>query len=68
MKTSDSLYELIPPARQRVAAAARDGQVHPLQPSWYSLSRLQCYAPQDQSFYRQIAAEVGAPSQSHRKP
>jgi hypothetical protein len=57
MKTAEPLYKLTPLARQRVAAAVRDGRVHPLQPSWYSLSRLSCYAPQDQPFYAQIAAE-----------
>jgi len=57
MKTGDPLYELTTLARQCMAAAARDGRVHPLQPTWYSLSRLSCYTPQDQPFYGQIAGE-----------
>jgi hypothetical protein len=57
MEIADSLYQITPLARERVAAAARDGRVHPLQPSWYSLSRLSCYAPQDQPFYGQVVAE-----------
>jgi hypothetical protein len=57
MKTAHPLYNLTPLARQRVATAAREGRVHPLQPSWYSLSRLSSYTPQDQPFYSQIAAE-----------
>lgn len=59
--TMDSLYDVTPLARERMAAAARDGQVHPLQPSWYSLSRLSCYTPQEQPFYGQIAAK-GSPA------
>ena len=56
MTASYHLYELTTHARERVAAAARDGEVHPLQPSWYSLSRLLYYSPTDQVFYRELQA------------
>jgi len=51
------LYELTTRARERVAQVARDGAVHPLQPSWYSLSRLLYYSPTDQLFHRETEAQ-----------
>ena len=57
MTTSYHLYELTTRARERVAAAARDGEVHPLQPSWYSLSRLLYYSPTEQAFFRETQAQ-----------
>jgi hypothetical protein len=60
MNAARPLYELAALARDRLATTARDGRVHPLQSSWYSLSRLLGYAPQDQPFYPELS--TGTPS------